>query len=267
MRVLTIVGLILLLLIGGAIVAVRRALRRLREASEAQAKQRAIQARRLAEGRLHAEAGYVRDRIRDEIERERTAPEGGDAARMARLVEIQKVLERTDDAAKEPFPVSGPCAEAIDAFRAEAGDRELLYSESGDGRWLRAVGDRALLRWAVLELFRNTALHAGEWSRIALLAEPVPGAIALSVRDDGAGLDRPGTARLYSAFTPRAGSPGPGLGMYVVRRIVERSGGTIEARSAPGGGLLHRLRLPHPPEGPYGDATAPPRSRSSSERR
>lgn len=244
----------LVLLLSGGIIAygVFRLRRRLGEAARAGAEMRAARAERLRLGRLQGEAEYVMSRIERDLAHSRDG-EAPDPVPPARLEELREVLRQTFSPRPMPFPVSGPCAEVIDGFREVAGDRDLLYSESGDGRWLQVSGDRALLRWAVREIFTNTAHHAGAWSRIAVLAEPVEDAVLLTIRDDGNGLDRTSCSRLYSPFTPRAGSPGPGLGLYVARRIVESMGGTIEARSAPGGGLLHRLRLPHPAQGPYGD--------------
>jgi signal transduction histidine kinase len=201
------------------------------------------EAKRAVDGRRHAEARYTLEKIRG-MEAER--PAGA-----ARLAELRTILERAENPRIAPFPVSGPCAEVIDAFRAVAGERELLYSESGDGRWLQVAGERDLLKWAVQEIFRNVDEHAESWTRITVKAEPVEGAVLLTIRDDGVGLDRSATARIYTAFSPRLESKGPGLGLYVVRHIVEGFGGRVEARSAPGGGLLHSLWIPYPEGGPY----------------
>ncbi len=248
--------LVLLLVSAVAGFGIHRFKKRIARGARVKAEERAVQARRLLEGRLMAEAEYVLSRIDVNLERLR-GDDGPNSGSAARLQEIRSVLLRTFSVHAAPFPVSGACAEVVETLRETLGDRDLLYSESGDGRWLQACGDRALLGWAIRELFTNTAQHARDWTRIAVLAEPVDGAILLSVRDDGQGLDSSLAARLYSPFTPRAGSEGPGLGLYLVRRIVETVGGTVEARSAPGQGLVHRLRLPQPPSGPYGDAGRP----------
>jgi len=246
---------ILLAATAAVAVAIVLAVRHFRATMRAHAVLRARDARRQEEGRRHAEARYTLDKLREAI----GLP---DAAMRVRLEELRDVLERAEDPARSAFPVSGPCAEVIDSFRATAGDRDLLYSESGDGRWLQVVGDRALLRWAVAEIFHNVVEHAEPWTRITVKAEPVEGGILLTVRDDGAGLDRMSTSRVYTAFSPRLGSKGPGVGLFVVRHIVESFGGRAEARSAPGGGVLHSLWIPHPDSGPYGTAAtgrvAPP---------
>jgi signal transduction histidine kinase len=256
----TLVIVLLVLLIAGALTAVvivRRILATFRT-------QRIVRgaAAKQAEGmRRHAEAHYAVEKLQADLERARSGEKPADPRLTARLGELQDVFRRAETPERTAFPVSGPCAEVIDSFRGEAGDRDLLYSESGDGRWLQVLGDRDLLKWVVNEIFRNVVAHAGSWTRITVKAEPVDGAILLTLRDDGIGLDRPATTRIYTAFSPRLGSTGPGVGLFLVRRIVETFGGRTEARSAPGGGVLHSLWLPYPPEGPYGAAGRTPNRR------
>jgi two-component system, OmpR family, sensor histidine kinase MprB len=69
----------------------------------------------------------------------------------------------------------------------------------------------------------------------------------LTVRDRGPGIapdDLPQVFdRFYRAPAARA-VPGSGLGLSIVRQVVERHGGSVEAGAAPDGGTLIRLRLP-----------------------
>jgi two-component system sensor histidine kinase MprB len=69
----------------------------------------------------------------------------------------------------------------------------------------------------------------------------------LTVRDRGPGIapdDLPQVFdRFYRAPAARA-VPGSGLGLSIVRQVVERHGGSVEAGAAPDGGTLVRLRLP-----------------------
>jgi two-component system, OmpR family, sensor histidine kinase MprB len=69
----------------------------------------------------------------------------------------------------------------------------------------------------------------------------------LTVRDYGPGIDAADMPhvfdRFYRSLSARA-VPGSGLGLAVVREIARGHGGTIEAESAPDGGMLMRLTLP-----------------------
>jgi signal transduction histidine kinase len=80
-----------------------------------------------------------------------------------------------------------------------------------------------------------------------------PGAVAVSVRDQGEGIAPDVAPRVFRQFwrgKPRGGSRrgqhggGTGLGLYIVKGLVEAHGGTIGVRRAPGGGAEFRFIVP-----------------------
>jgi signal transduction histidine kinase len=63
------------------------------------------------------------------------------------------------------------------------------------------------------------------------------------VSDDGGGIDPAHRARLFHPyFTTK--KHGTGLGLFVIRRIVEAHGGTVAVESEPGQGATFRVTLP-----------------------
>jgi signal transduction histidine kinase len=67
------------------------------------------------------------------------------------------------------------------------------------------------------------------------------------VEDDGPGIDAPDPAALFEPFwrgTGTASVDGSGLGLPIVKGLVEAHGGTVEIDSAPGRGTTVRLRFP-----------------------
>jgi PAS domain S-box-containing protein len=81
----------------------------------------------------------------------------------------------------------------------------------------------------------------------------VPDAVAVSVRDQGEGIAPDAASRVFRQFwrgKPRGGSRtarqggGTGLGLYIVKGLVEAHGGTICVRRAPGGGAEFRFIVP-----------------------
>lgn len=66
------------------------------------------------------------------------------------------------------------------------------------------------------------------------------------VRDHGPGLTQEAQARLFQPFSRagRVGGDGQGLGLSIVRRIVERMGGSVGCDSRPGEGSRFWFRLP-----------------------
>jgi signal transduction histidine kinase len=105
-------------------------------------------------------------------------------------------------------------------------------------------GSRAALVQCVVNLVTNAAqaLRGGGTVRIGL-AEVGDHAV-ITVADDGAGMTPDVLARAFEPFfTTRAGR-GIGLGLGTARGIVERHGGTISLKSAPGQGTTVTVRLP-----------------------
>jgi signal transduction histidine kinase len=79
-----------------------------------------------------------------------------------------------------------------------------------------------------------------------------PDAAAVSVRDQGDGIAPEIASHVFRQFwrgKPRSGRRpsqlgGAGLGLYIVKGLVEAHGGTIGVRSAPGGGAEFRFIVP-----------------------
>src|SRR5213078_4777937 len=87
----------------------------------------------------------------------------------------------------------------------------------------------------------------------ALPASAAAAAVTVSVRDQGEGISPDVAPRVFRQFwrgKPRGGSRrgghggGTGLGLYIVKGLVEAHGGTICVRRAPGGGAEFRFTVP-----------------------
>jgi signal transduction histidine kinase len=101
-------------------------------------------------------------------------------------------------------------------------------------------GDRDRLEQAMQNLATNAIRYAPRGSTLRLSARPVGGGIALAVEDEGAeGIPAEHVPhifdRFYKADASRAGvSGGSGLGLSIVKAIVERHGGRLSVTSRPG---------------------------------
>jgi signal transduction histidine kinase len=75
----------------------------------------------------------------------------------------------------------------------------------------------------------------------------VDGRLRLSVRDTGAGIPTEHLPHVFDRFykaDPSRAESGSGLGLSIVRAIVERHGGTIRAKSTPGVETIFEIDLP-----------------------
>lgn len=107
-------------------------------------------------------------------------------------------------------------------------------------------GDAGRLEQVLQNLAANAVRHTPPGGRIALEALPQDGHVLLRVRDSGPGVPPAHLPhifdRFYKADASRTGS-GSGLGLSIVRAIVERHGGRIVARNVPEGGASFEILL------------------------
>ena len=106
----------------------------------------------------------------------------------------------------------------------------------------RILADRALLFRILFNLGRN-AFDAGA-THVAVRASEEPAAIAVDVVDDGPGVPEELRARLFQPFA-RGGRPGgSGLGLTIVRDLVQAHGGDITLVSNGAAGATFRFTIP-----------------------
>lgn len=117
---------------------------------------------------------------------------------------------------------------------------------------LTAVGDPALLRMALENLFGNawkfTKNRADAEIRFSAERQP-DGGSTLCISDNGAGFDMEYAHKLFGTFQrlhTHAEFPGTGVGLANVQRIVARHGGRIWAVGKPGSGAAFYFTLPQP---------------------
>ena len=105
------------------------------------------------------------------------------------------------------------------------------------------------LAQVVTNLVANASTHAydkGAAGTIAVAASSDGSEVALSVTDDGYGMDQDTLSKIYDPFfTTKRGSGGTGLGLHIVFNIVtDTLKGNIHCRSAPGLGTCFTITIP-----------------------
>jgi PAS domain S-box-containing protein len=115
---------------------------------------------------------------------------------------------------------------------------------------LRVRGDTVRLAQVVSNLLNNAAKYTDSGGKISLSVGLDGELIVLSVRDNGVGIPSHMLASIFEPFTQVDGSRretegGLGIGLTLVKRLVELHGGSVEARSdGPGQGSEFIVRLP-----------------------
>lgn len=111
-------------------------------------------------------------------------------------------------------------------------------------------GDVLLLRQAITNLLSNAlkATRASPQPHISISAHSQAGRVSLSLTDNGIGISEENLARIFHLFKSghhRSEFPGTGVGLAIVKRIIERHGGTVYAASeGVGMGAVFSIELP-----------------------
>src|SRR5262249_2891374 len=104
--------------------------------------------------------------------------------------------------------------------------------------------DAAQMRQVVWNLMRNAIQASAPGAEVEVGIGATPdGGLDLTVHDQGPGIPEEARARLFDAFfTTR--SQGMGIGLAVVKRIVDDHGFAVEVDSGEGKGTTFRVRIP-----------------------
>lgn len=111
------------------------------------------------------------------------------------------------------------------------------------------LADPQLARQALLNLISNAVKYTPDGGRVTIEARLHDGLVSCAVGDSGIGIPATSQARLFEKFyraenASTIDTEGTGLGLYLVRLIAERSGGTITCASVEGQGSTFTLTLP-----------------------
>ena len=166
--------------------------------------------------------------------------------RMSRLVNDLLLLakaERPDFLRLEQLEVSGFIEELFAKIRA-LGERNWQLEVGGNGV---IMADRQRLTQAIMNLAQNAVEHTNFGDEIVLGLKRINGEIYFWVRDSGEGIAAADQERIFERFArasnTRRRSEGYGLGLAIVRAIVEAHGGKVEVESQMGKGSIFRVRL------------------------
>jgi signal transduction histidine kinase len=128
--------------------------------------------------------------------------------------------------------------------------------------WPVATGHAPWVEEVWVNYLSNAIRYGGRPPRLELGAEAQPnGMVRFWVRDNGAGISREEQAELFKPFARLAGTytSGHGLGLSIVRRIVEKLGGQVGVESEEGKGSVFSFTLPAwPNRQPVGDPGSEP---------
>ena len=170
---------------------------------------------------------------------------------MQRLVERLLFLARADQkrlgVKYEKFCVSDLMDEIADETSLIGGQHKIMRSIE---RELYVTADRALIKQAVRAVVENSLKYTPAGGSITLSCVTEGGAVRLSVKDTGAGISTEDLPHIFDRFYKadvsrvRSVRGSSGLGLSIVKWIVESHGGQLKAESAKGSGTEIIMLIP-----------------------
>jgi two-component system, NtrC family, sensor histidine kinase KinB len=133
--------------------------------------------------------------------------------------------------------------EARDRFCEEASEKRIRVEVSAFADLSFVQADRRAVRSIFDNLLSNALRYTPPEGEILLAAEEVKNFVQFTVRDTGRGIEAERLGKLFDRFNAFSDS-GTGLGLALVRRLVESLGGQIAVESRLGHGTTFRFTLP-----------------------
>jgi signal transduction histidine kinase len=265
MSVAAVAGLVL-----GAVTAQRRraedALRRTHEVLEERVRERTVEIERLrAEwnsiiahdlrqpiAAIMMNAQFLAEEIAD------TSPLHKPAARISKcarrlnrlvreLLDYSLLQARQLELSRERVDLLQLVSASIELVAPEAPDRCFEVRARGEVPPVKADADR--IAQVIDNLLTNAVKYGQPGTTIAVEVEAVDGMVAVAVVNDGIGIGAEELPQLFRRFVRtdvarQSGVKGLGLGLYIVRELVQAHGGEVVASSTPGGATTFRFTLP-----------------------
>jgi signal transduction histidine kinase/ActR/RegA family two-component response regulator len=188
----------------------------------------------------------TRARVIDTLERQT-----GNVIRLVDdLLELSRINQGRIELRKERIRLSAVVRSALESSApiVEAAGHELVVADPPEPILLNA--DPVRLTQVIANLLNNAAKYTEPGGRIVLSATAYDSEAVISVRDTGIGIPADMLTRIFDMFVQvdpsrERSRQGLGIGLTLVKRLVELHGGSIEARSeGPGKGSEFIVRLP-----------------------
>ena len=175
-----------------------------------------------------------------------------ESRRLAHLVDnilfFSRAERGVEDVRATPTPLAAITAEVVESFRplarASRSNIRLDVVETTD-----ALVDQAAFRQILLNLLDNAVKYGRAGQTIVVTVERRDGSAIVSVTDEGPGVPADARTRIWEPYrrlvtASTSAVAGTGIGLAVVRRLVERHGGSVHVEDGPGAGARFVAAFP-----------------------
>jgi signal transduction histidine kinase/CheY-like chemotaxis protein len=181
------------------------------------------------------------------------------------LLDLSRITQRKIELRRERVDLQTILDDAVEVVRPLMNEKRQEFNLSLPSGNIELDGDGVRLTQVVTNLLHNAAKYTGREGRIWLAADLENGEAVIRIRDTGIGIPPEMCERIFGLFEQvqhgiENSYGGLGIGLTLVRELVHRHGGTVQARSAGAGlGSEFVVRLPGAAAAPsHAARTLPP---------
>ena len=165
------------------------------------------------------------------------------------LLDVSRITQGKVSLRKEPVDLGPIITRAVAIVRHIIDDRKHELSISLPVEPVCLDADPTRLEQVVVNLLNNAAKYTEPGGRIGIEIERQGQEVVITVRDTGIGISSAMLPRVFDIFTQVEASSGHsqgglGIGLTLVRSLVEMHGGSVSVSSTPGEGTVFTVRLP-----------------------
>ncbi|KFC73731.1 Sensor hybrid histidine kinase [Massilia sp. LC238] len=152
------------------------------------------------------------------------------------LLDVSRVTRGLVKLETETLELSGVLRAAVEQARPHIEERKHALTVEAPMRQVVVAGDRTRLVQVLVNLLNNAAKYTPQGGKIILRLEAGPEQARMTVIDNGAGMDAKLLPHVFDLFTQAERTPdrsqgGLGIGLALVKTIVQMHGGQVEAHS------------------------------------
>jgi len=166
------------------------------------------------------------------------------------LLDVSRIITGKLTLDRRPLEIAHVVSDAVNTVRPAADAKNIAIETSFDAEAEPVLGDANRLQQVVWNLLSNAVKFTPKNGRIEVALQRVNSEVQVSVGDSGEGISSEFLPYVFDRFSQGDGKStrshsGLGLGLAIVRQLVELHGGTVKAHSdGPGRGATFEMRLP-----------------------
>lgn len=165
------------------------------------------------------------------------------------ILESRKLDDKSVEPNQDEFDLSAFVSSIVKNYRtlAEKKKIEIIFEQ---GSPILTKADKLYLGRAIENLLSNAVKFSPQDKKVFVCLVSSSEAVELSIKDEGPGISKEDQLKLFQRFQtltaqPTGGESSSGLGLFIVKTIVDKIGGNVRCESELGRGANFILRLPN----------------------